>query len=390
MPAKNKLSDDSAFKNWINKDVVQKLALQIQLYDKNFPKDSFQKVSSQLAPLELKARVQLICDSLIKSLSSDYLRNLKLIVNVVTQPKDAKKALQGFELWPLLHYIQTQGLDHPKASLLALETLTEYFTAEFAVRPYIIHHSSLAFEILKKWSESSNLHHRRLASEGSRPRLPWGEQIKALIANPHPTLPILYRLRFDDELYVRKSVANHLNDISKDNPSLMLETLRDWQLEAQKLCKEHKISMESLNHFQWILQHSLRGLVKKSNPQALKLVGIDSKARFQLTNLMVRKKKISVGGTLEFSFEIHNPSTTAEALIDFVIHYQKANKKLSPKVFKLTRKKIERGQTLSIQKRHSFKVVTTRKLYAGLHELEIIVNGQASGKISFHLQAQSS
>ncbi|NUN04672.1 MAG: DNA alkylation repair protein [Bdellovibrio sp.] len=376
MPQKQKQESDSAFKNWINADLVKRIAAHIQNHWADFDAKSFVKVSKDLAPLELKPRVQLLREALKEHLPEDYPKALALLLKAAKKPKANLSPLSGFDLWAFTEFIQKYGLEDFDKSLAALHELTQLFTAEFAIRPFLIHHEAKTLKVLHQWSQDKNVHVRRLVSEGSRPRLPWGEQLKSFIQDPTPTIALLEKLKFDDELYVRKSVANHLNDISKDHPQLAVQTAKKWLNGAPK-AHEEKIN--------WIVRHALRTLLKKGDREALKLLGYENKGKIRLQDLKVSAKAVRVGDYLEFSFVLNSSSAT-QIMVDYVIHHKKSNGKNAPKVFKLTTKKMKAKETLEIKKKHSFKPITTRVYYPGTHYLEIMVNGQLLEKIPFELK----
>lgn len=373
MPKKSD-NDASAFKNWINADVVNRMAEHLQFHYKAFPTKEFQKVIKDLGPLELKARIQLIREYLKSSLPAPYPEALNLLVKAATEPNPKTQPLTGFALWPFSDYIQTFGLDDIQLSLEAQSLLTILFTAEFSVRPFINTHPQPTYLYLKNAAQSPNLHLRRWASEGSRPRLPWGEQLKEAIQNPVRGIEILELLKYDEEEYVRKSVANHLNDISKDHPALALKLAKKWLKESPAIHKK-KIS--------WIVRHGMRTLLKQGHPEALELLGYSGKV--VLKNLKVSHTKVKIGESFEFEFELRAKETT-KVMVDYILHHQKANGKTSPKVFKLTTKELQPREVLKIRKKHSFKIVTTRVYYPGLHGIEIMVNGHRLAKVDFYLK----
>lgn len=376
MPQKKKPESESAFKNWINADLVERMSQHIRFHYKNFDSEEFQKLRVQLPALEMKPRVQLISSFLKDHLPESYPTALAILVKAATLPAPRVPSLKGFDLWAFTEFVQRYGLHHFDESLAALYELTQKFTAEFAIRPFLIHEEAKTLKVLHKWTKDPSQHVRRLVSEGARPRLPWGEQLKSFIQDPTATLALLEKLKYDDELYVRKSVANHLNDISKDHPHIAVQTAKKWLKEAPK------VHQEKIN---WIVRHSLRTLLKKGNPEALKLLGYESKGKIHLNDLKLSKKTVRIGESLEFSFTLTSTPAT-QVMVDYVIHHKKSNGENTPKVFKLTTKKLKAKETVAIQKKHSFKPVTTRVYYPGTHYLEIMVNGKLLGKIPFELK----
>ncbi|MGZ5279780.1 MAG: DNA alkylation repair protein, partial [Pseudobdellovibrionaceae bacterium] len=221
-------------------------------------------------------------------------------------------------------------------------------------------------------------HVRRWASEGSRPRLPWGERLQDFVRDPSPTLPILEQLKFDPELYVRESVSNHLNDIAKDHPDLVVRILTGWKKEA---------GIKHADKVDWIIRRSLRTLIKDGHAGALKLIGISQKVKIQLVDFTVVKKRIKMGDRIQFEFEIQSLSNQPHDLvIDYIIHFVKSNKRTAPKVFKLKMIELPAKGKIRIEKKHHIKKITTREYYSGLHVLEIQVNGIVAGKQEWHLE----
>lgn len=357
------MSEESAFKNWINPAVVKSIGFEITRYYPSFDQKKFNRLSLKLADLELKARVRLIAQELSTLLPADYLEALGVIRAVIKHSD-----LKGFTLWPFSEFIGTQGLSHTKESLEAMEELTQKFTAEFAVRPFFLNDPKRVLETFMRLAHSPNHHVRRWVSEGSRPLLPWGEKIPLFVRKPEHTLPLLDLLKYDDELYVRKSVANHLNDISKHHPKVVVSTLKRWKKECPK---EHKAKIN------WITRHALRTLIKKGDPAALKLMGVKKTTQIELKEFRLKKKSYRVGESLDFSLELVNLSKSAQKLVvDYAIYFMKANGSLSKKVYKWKTFELIDSESLTLSKKHSLKKITTLKFYPGLHKLSVQINGQ--------------
>lgn len=371
MPQKND-QEAKAFKNWINEALLQRMANAIHTVEPSFDKKKFLSLKSDLVPLELKARIQRVREQLREELPKDYKKALEILL------KSTKNGqLKGFDLWPYTDFIQTYGLDDFEKSLVALRQLTVLFTSEFAVRPFIRKDSQSSLQFLLQCTRDPNPHIRRWASEGSRPRLPWGEKLHSIIQEPTLTLPILEKLKHDDELYVRKSVANHLNDLTKDHPDLVLKTLKRWQSQSRS---RHQSKID------WIIRHSLRTLIKRGHPKALSLIGVNATTKIQVGALSLNKKRLHVGDRLEFHFKIASTDGKPQKMVmDYVIHFVKANQQTVPKVFKLKNFNLSGKQELSIKKQHHLKKITTRVYYPGRHFLEIQINGKCYQKASFHL-----
>jgi 3-methyladenine DNA glycosylase AlkC len=230
---------------------------------------------------------------------------------------------------------------------------------------------------MRTWAGHPSPEVRRLATEGCRPRLPWGIRLPSLMADPAPILPILEKLKNDESESVRRSVANNLNDISKDNPDTVLETLRRWQADDRA-------------EIRWITQHALRTLLKIGDPRALELLGYPSDAAVAVHNLVVEPEIAQIGDEITLSFDIESLSDEPlNLMIDYVVYHMRANGQLSPKVFKLAKREIEPHEAISIVKRHSFASVTTRRYYAGEHAIEPQINGSTFGRVTFALTEAS-
>jgi 3-methyladenine DNA glycosylase AlkC len=274
---------------------------------------------------------------------------------------------------PLEHFVGTYGLDHFDASMKAMYEITKRFTAEFAIRPFLIRYEKETLKILSQWVMDENEHVRRLVSEGTRPRLPWAMRLPSFITNPKPTLKLLEKLKDDPSEYVRRSVANHLNDITKDNPDLALDVLAQWAKGASK---------ERL----WIIRHALRSLVKQGHPQALAILGFEP-PKVGITKFDVKTPVVKFGEALLFQFELASKAQKQQHLvIDYVIHFVKANGSTSPKVFKMSTRSLDAGDVVVLDRKHAIRPITTRTYYGGTHRVEVQVNGQVLGGGDFELE----
>ncbi len=351
---------------------MESYAKRIREVYSSFDASAFLSVRQRLTSLELKARVGLLAESLREHLPTEYPKALAVLMESV-------KDLKGFALWPAAEFVGRYGLEDFDLSFSAMEALTERFTSEFAVRPYLIQDPKYAIRALAKAARSRNVHHRRWASEGLRPRLPWGEKLEFLIQDPTPALQILELLRFDPELYVRKSVSNHLNDIAKDHPELTLRTLKRWSQEVPQGFERE---------FLYIQRHALRTLIKRGHPDALRMLGVTPGDRdLRISGFRIQATRIRVGDTLEFAFILKNTGPNTKTFeLDYAIYFRLKNGTSSPKVFKLRCGELASEEKRSLAKRHSFRPITTRKYYAGLHWVELRLNGARAAKLSFELR----
>ncbi|NWG18137.1 MAG: DNA alkylation repair protein [Chloroflexi bacterium] len=317
---------------------------------------------------ELKERIRHVTICLRAVLPQDYRTALDII-------RRASPALDAYNFATIVFpdFVELYGLDDWDASIPALEQFTQQSTAEYAVRPFILRDTERMMAQMLAWAGHPNHHLRRLASEGCRPRLPWAMALPAFKADPSPILPILERLKLDESEYVRRSVANNLNDIAKDNPQVTLDTARRWNAHETP-------EMQSL------ISRALRTLVKQGNPAALALLGYAGEAAFAIQNLIVEPAAIPLNGSVTISFEIHSLSDMPQNLmIDYVVYLAGANGQPRRKVFKLSKKTLAPGETAAFSRRHSFAPVTTRRYYAGDHAVQIQVNGTLSEQVTFRV-----
>lgn len=367
------MSETQLFKHYYGLSLAQTLADKITAIYPGFDTPSFiAQLASTLDELEFKGRIALISAALRDHLPSHYPDAVKILLAILGPEIAAEEGMfrNGWFVPPLAYFVEVYGLDYFDESIAALYEMTKRNTAEFAIRPFLAKYPQRTLAIMETWTQDENPHIRRLVSEGTRTRLPWASRLKMFIEDPSPVLKLLTRLKNDPSLYVRKSVANNLNDIAKDHPQLVLEILTDW----------HKDATPSTL---WIIRHALRTRIKQGDPAALRLLGFESTS-ISLHELRIEPTSLQVGDTATFSFILKNDTTSAQNLmIDYQIHFVRANGKRNPKVFKLKSHQLPSSQSIQIQKKHSFKPITTRRYYSGLHRLEIQVNGQILGGVDF-------
>lgn len=317
---------------------------------------------------ELNARMRHASNTLRKHLPDDFRRSVDTLKDV------AERMPRGYTALLYPDFVGQFGHDDPAFSLDALRHFTSFGSSEFAVREFFRRDPKGTLKVMRAWAEDENEHVRRLASEGSRPRLPWSFRLDAVLRDPKLTTPILERLRADDSLYVRKSVANHLNDFSKDHPKYMVDLLRSWDLKHP--------------HTAWIAKHASRTLIKAGQVDALALFAFDSKVKVRVDELVLSPKRVKLGETLEFSFNVTSEATSAQRLvIDYAIHYRKANGGTAKKVFKLKELELGPKARANITKRQRFVDFSTRKHYSGEHVVEVMVNGKERVTAAFELGA---
>ncbi len=324
---------------------------------------------SKFPKLELKERMYWITKNLKKHLPDDYLTTLNILKQSLKNPD--KKNFFIFASYS--DYVEQFGCEeiYLSQSLESLGNFTSFESAEFAIRTFLNNFPNQTFIKMQKWSKNQDEHQRRLASEGLRPKLPWA---KAIDFDYKQAATVLDNLFYDKSRYVTRSVANHLNDISKFDPNFVLEKLNSWKNSKQQDEKE----------MQYIINHSLRTLIKKGDVATLKFLGHDPEIDVNVNNLNLKSKKISVPGYLEFSFELQT-LVSHDLIIDYKIIYHTPSKKISQKIFKIKKLTTNNNQIIRIEKRHSFKPMTTKRLYSGVHQLQIQVNGKIVAIKNFYL-----
>lgn len=324
--------------------------------------------------LPLKARTRRISKNLGIFLPNDYESALDILYAIAD-------SCVGFPYLFFPDFVAVYGKaeKHWELSMNALETFTQKSSSEFAVRSFILSDPERVMRRMTTWAEHANEHVRRLSSEGCRPRLPWGEALAMFKKNPAPVLSILELLKADPSLYVRKSVANNLNDIAKDNPALVLETAHRW------------IGIKP--DTDWILRHGCRTLIRKSNPEAMKLFGYaTSEDRTPLTtfaSLLVQPSTLTIGDSCKMQYSLGiRKDGPMHVRIEYGIDFVKANGKTSRKSFLLSDKTVAGGAHLTGTRKHSFSEMTTRHHYPGKHRIVLLVNGQEAAETVLELHSQ--
>lgn len=367
------------FKNRISADLVRQISAQLQLHVTGFEPKGFEtSILKNLDELELKDRAQLIADHLHEALPSATKKRGK-IIRAMLHPRGTEKGQQsdadgitGWGMFPLGMVVGQHGLKDFEGSLALLKDMTGHFSSEFDVRYFLIEDQDRALKIMSEWVDHPDFHVRRLLSEGTRPRLPWGMQLPRLIEDPSPMLPLLEALRDDPEEYVRRSVANHLNDIAKDHPDLVAKLAKKWLKGAN--AKREKL-----------VRHACRSLIKQGHKPTLDAFGLGA-PQIAEPKITIGTKTVRYGDTLQFSANLASTSKKPQTLvIDYLVHFKKANGDRVGKVFKWKKLSIAPGERLTIEKTHPIKPITTRKYYAGKQGLSLRINGADFGFKEFTL-----
>lgn len=371
------------FKNLIGAAVVGDIGHHLHRTDNRFDRRRFESLALQgLEDLALKARVLQVADALLATLPADVDQACGRLEAALGPPgegddlaslRTSPAGLAGWAVWPLTEAVARLAAVHaPERGLAALHAMTQRLTAEFAIRPFLVHHQGLALATMSGWLADPSAHVRRLVSEGSRPRLPWGLRLQALVNDPSPTLPLLRALQDDPSAYVRRSVANHLNDIAKDHPGRVAQ----WLAEHLPGAPPARVAL---------LRHACRGLVKQGDPAVLAAWGLGQAFRGR-ADLSLRPDPVRVGDALKLTLILTSSSPKPQRLvIDYAVHHVKANGSTSPKVFKGWTLALGGREQRVLERRHSLRPVTTRRYHPGPHRVDLRINGQVLTEAGFEL-----
>lgn len=363
------------FKNELGQSRIECIAHHLSKSHPRFPKADFlAHCLLNLDELSLMERNRQIASGLQRYLPSDFSEACDLLEQSLS-PFDQQEDRAGLHSWltiPLCEYVGRESHHNLPRALNCFENLTGYFSAEWGIRHILSDRYEQALEQLLSWTSHQNEHVRRLASEGSRPRLPWGIQLKNVIDDPNLTFQILDNLKDDSSEYVRKSVANHLNDYSKDHPDWLVKKIAPWWKE--KGVSENRRRM---------IRHGLRTLIKAGHKPTLDLLGYKAVTPKQVT-LKLEKQAVAYGEALNLILDLEL-SRDSELILDYAIHFKKANGTLAPKVFKWKVFDLKGDRKTTLKKRHAIKPITTRRYYDGEHGVEILLNGESIAYETFQL-----
>ena len=359
MPSKlNRKEKPRLWKDHLSKDAVSVFAKRIKGVYPSFNQNQYIKkvLSDGFLKLELKERLNKIAESLKDFLPVNYDAAVAILIKVAPN-------VGTFENWALTIYVEKFGLKYFKTSVRALEELTIYGTAEFAIRPFMIHHTNKMLPILIKWTKSPNEHIRRLAAEGSRPRGVWVAHIEAFKKDARSVIKILEKLKADESLYVRKAVANNLNDISKAHPDLVARTCKTWQKAGDA-------------NTDWIIKHGCRTLIKNGHPEVMKLFGFANKPNVKVVSFTIKPAKINIGDTVGLVLKLSTHQKSNQKLsIDYRVYFVSKNGSKNKKLFKWVVISIDNQNDLTLEKKQLFKDQFTRKHFPGAHRIEVLING---------------
>ncbi len=361
----------AALKDSVDAAVVAELARRFAAVDDRFDSSGFmQRTAPRLDGLELKARMELIARELWHALGDrDAADSMTILVDVAR----AEPLVGGWAAWPLATIVELFGPLCPSAALDAMEHVTQRMSCEFAVRPFLRDHFDATYARLLDFTAHDDERVRRLPSEGMRPRLPWGMNVQRLLDDPLPGLTVLERLRHDPSETVRRSVANHLNDLAKVHPQLVVGTLARWVGEPSTDRR--------------LVAHALRTLVKRGDAGALALLGFTHAPSVEVERFDVAPAVVEMGEHLTLTAEVRSTSDVAQRLVvDFVVHHVTASGATSPKVFKWTTFDLGPGERCALTKRRLIQQASTRTYRAGTHPVELQIGGQVVATAAFDIR----
>ncbi|UES52866.1 DNA alkylation repair protein [Roseibium aggregatum] len=368
------------FKNNISLDLVRCIGGHVAQHHADFDRLGFEAdILEELDSLELKQRAALIARHLDHHLPRELPARFAILqamlhpmTEVAFDRGSDEQGIRGWGMMPLGMVVAASGLEDFEASFVLLKEMTKRATAEFDVRPFLARDQGQALAIMAPWVKDESVHVRRLVSEGTRPRLPWGMRLQALVADPTPTLPLLEALKDDPEDYVRRSVANHLNDIAKDHPELVADIAKRWLKGADR-------NREKL------VRHACRSLIKQGHTATLEAFGLNP-PEIRVEGPQVLTAEVAYGDAVGFNIELVSTSSkTQDLVIDYLIHFKKANGTLAPKVFKWTKLTLAPGERLTLSRSHAIRPITTRVYYGGTQAISLRINGKDFGFCEFEL-----
>lgn len=355
-------------KSFYDRKVVAAIGRDLGVAHRGFAADAFvAECLDGLEELELMGRAWHIAGVMQRRLPEDFAEAAEVVVRSLPAENASQEewggSMDAFRFLPHVLFVSKFGLEHFEESMRALYELTKRFTSEFGVRAFFERYPEATHARFVEWAQDGNVHVRRLVSEGSRPRLPWASRLREFERDPGPVLQLLELLKDDQEIYVRRSVANNLNDIAKDHPEVAVAVCRRWAEKKERL---------------WIVRHALRSLVKRGHPGALEILGFGAEPKVRVENVVFEPERVEIGEKLRFTFDLVSRSKEEQTLlVDYAVHYVKANGGTAGKVFKISSVKLAAKGVVRLGASLSFREMTTRKHYPGVHRMEVLVNGVA-------------
>lgn len=368
--------DPASLKTFFDGEYVSWLADTLQQAEQSFDPAGFAQLACDgLDELELKARTVQIAHAMGQALSDDFTHAAQVVQRAMGDPgpPPEDEGMGGVRFWPHVSFLSAFGLSEPEAALRAMRRFTQHFSCEFAIRDFLIHHPELTMQHVLEWSRDPDWRVRRLASEGTRPRLPWGQKLKAFVADPEPVLNLLDAMHDDPQLIVRRSVANNLNDIAKDHPDRAVKVAERWFSTGHAGSK-------------WTVKHGLRTLIKQGHPGALAVLGFSGGDGVEVAVLSLNPAAPKIGDSVELTLRMQNGETApVNLVVDYALQRTLANGKKGEKVFKLRTLTLNPSETAEITTRLHFKQLSTRTYYPGEHAVRVLINGRVAVELEFDL-----
>ncbi|MBO2990945.1 DNA alkylation repair protein [Leucobacter tardus] len=359
----------------IGRDVARSLRRSLLAASPRAELGALALAADALTDLSLRERADLLRNAILDDVPGDF----ATLARVVRAARNQDPEFTGWMIWPVTSAVAARGVSEDRVAfddaMQLLAELTGRLTAEFAIRTLLRHDPDRALGTMFEWTASPDEHVRRLASEGARPYLPWAVRVPELFARPGVTIPILDALVRDESEYVRRSVANHLNDLSRDHPDLVIDTAQRW------------IDIGSATT-PALVRHALRTLVKRGHPGALAVLGF-APADIDVDGPHLDQSFVDWNGAVRFTAVLRNAGAEpARIVVDYAVHHRRANGTLAAKVFKLTTTELAPGAEIRIERAHSFRPITTRRYYPGEHAIGLQVNGVATPLTAFDLRPE--
>ncbi len=363
-------SERKAFKDYFDVPLARRLGADIRATYPSFNTSAFVRdVSPGLDAMEFRDRQLRFAEALNAHLPKNYERALRVLTDTLEKPlpEDAGVMDQGYHLWPYSTFIEIHGPARANgkidASMRAMHALTQRFTSEFAIRPFIAQCADEVLPYLRDWADDDSFHVRRLVSEGTRPRLPWGRKLNVFAPSFRAPIALLTRLKGDPSMYVAKSVANHLNDISKEDADVALSVAARW-------------SKKATERTTWVVKHALRGLIRNGHPEAFSILGFGGAESMDVQHFGLDKKRVAVGGACGVTLSLTNlTNARCPVIVDYRVTSPGKGERHIAKVWKWTQAEIEPRATVDLERTHRFRNTTTRQVHPGTHQFELIVNG---------------
>ena len=366
------------FKDYFNYPLCSDYAKRLKSVTSDFDVRRFNAViGDQLLDLEMKDRVKLMAEGVWKGLGMPYPVAVDAVCEAIAG-NSRFSPMRSFPVWIASQIVEQYGLDDFDTSMSAIYQITQQFTGEFAIRPILDRYPEATFDRLKVWACDDSVDVRRLVSEGSRPRLPWAMRISHLLENPEPVFELLAMLKNDTEKYVRRSVANNINDISKDHPDRVVKELKAWKAQVN--------DNEANKELHWVIRHGSRSLLKHCHEGALSLLGYNSNIQCDVVEFFVAPDTIKSGGEVELNCQIETFNTTSEkVMIDYVLQSPGKLGGINRKVFKWSNRTVNKAKKIVLRKTISLKSNSVRNYYPGEYDVQLIVNGKKAATYLFYV-----